>query len=228
MRFLFRDSMQVGSGSVQVGFTDALPLIDDLAMARRTALAAVADATRSTPYVMHQVHGADVHLVDDDPVDGPPPRADAIVTTRRDVALLTRAADCVPVLLATAEGTVAAVHAGRRGVQLGVVPAALARLRALDAGDVTAWVGPHICGGCYEVPADLRDEVAAVVPATRATTTWGTPALDLGAGVRAQLEADGCRVVEVGRCTREDTALPSYRREGAAAGRLAGVVWKTG
>ena len=220
--------MQVDSGSVQVGFTDALPLIDDLAQARRTVLAEVAHATGSTPYVMHQVHGADVHLVDDDPLDGPPPLADAIVTTRRDVALMTRAADCVPVLLGSAEGAVAAVHAGRRGVELGVVTATLARLRALGGTDVTAWVGPHICGGCYEVPADMRDEVAAVVPATHATTTWGTPALDLGAGVRGQLDDAGCRVVEVGRCTREDTALPSYRREGAAAGRLAGVVWRTG
>ncbi len=72
----------------------------------------------------------------------------------------------------------------------------------------------------------MRAEIAAVVPATRATTSWGTPALDLGAGVRAQLADAGVPVVEVGGCTREDDTLHSYRRDGAAAGRLAGVVWR--
>jgi YfiH family protein len=227
VRFLYRDSRQVDGGSVQVGFTDALPLIDTVVEARRTVLAEVAQATASTPVVMHQVHGAEVHLVDDGPVDDAPPQVDALVTARRDVALMTRAADCVPVLLVSAEGLTGAVHAGRRGVALAVVTAAVDRLHDLGASDVTAWVGPHICGGCYEVPAEMQEEVAALVPATRATTTWGTSALDLGAGVRHQLEVAGCRVVEVGRCTREDDELPSYRREGAAAGRLAGVVWST-
>jgi len=66
--------------------------------------------------------------------------------------------------------------------------------------------------------------VADAVPAARATTSWGTPSLDLGAGVRAQLEADGVRVVEVGGCTRESPDLYSHRRDGAGAGRQAGVV----
>ena len=71
---------------------------------------------------------------------------------------------------------------------------------------------------CYEVPAELQDEVAAVVPEARSTTSWGTPALDLGAGVRAQLAAagiDDVRVVDT--CTREDPSLavlPPRRRRG--------------
>ena len=80
-----------------------------------------------------------------------------------------------------------------------------------------------MCGACYEVPEEMRDEVAAVVPAAWATTRWGTPALDLGAGVRAQLDRAGVATVhDVGGCTREDDALPSYRRDGAAASRFAG------
>ena len=71
----------------------------------------------------------------------------------------------------------------------------------------------------------LRDEIAALVPETWSTTSWGTPALDLGAGVRAQLERAGVEVVDVGGCTREDASLHSYRRDGAAAGRFAGLVW---
>jgi len=72
----------------------------------------------------------------------------------------------------------------------------------------------------------MRDDVAALVPAAYAETSWGTPSVDLGRGVRAQLEDAGVEVVhEVGRCTLEDLDLFSYRREGAAAGRQAGLIW---
>lgn len=171
---------------------------------------------------LRQVHGNEV-VVAQGPVDRA--RADALVTDRPDLVLLVRAADCVPVLLAdAATGVVGAAHSGRQGVLADVAGATVRRMRDLGADRIVAWVGPHVCGRCYEVPAALQDEVAAAEPATRSTTTWGTPALDLGAGVRAQLERAGATVEEVGRCTREDPALYSYRRDGARAGRLAGLV----
>jgi hypothetical protein len=98
-------------------------------------------------------------------------------------------------------------------------------MRELGAGAIRAWVGPHVCGRCYEVPADLRDEVAAAVPATYGETSWGTPALDLGAGVAAQLAAAGVAASVVPGCTLEDPTFHSYRRDGDAAGRFAGLVW---
>jgi YfiH family protein len=138
---------------------------------------------------------------------------------------MVRAADCVPVLFADpAAGVVAATHCGRPGLLAGVVPRTVEQMRALGASEITAWIGPHVCGGCYEVPAQMQDEVAAAVPDSRATTTWGTPSLDLGAGVRAQLERSGVSVVDVARCTRESADLYSYRRDGRGAGRLAGLV----
>jgi copper oxidase (laccase) domain-containing protein len=75
------------------------------------------------------------------------------------------------------------------------------------------------------VPAQMRAQVAAVVPEAEAVTTWGTPSVDLGAGVRAQLAAAGATITEVSRCTVEDEDLFSYRRQGAEAGRLGGLVW---
>jgi YfiH family protein len=172
---------------------------------------------------MRQVHGSRVHVVDDP--QAPRPDADGLVTARTDVVLLVRVADCVPVLLADpAAGVVGAAHAGRPGLAAGVVTATVATMRDLGAADITAWVGPHVCGGCYEVPAAMREEVAAVVPEARATTTWGTPALDIGAGVRAQLAAAGVAVVDVSRCTRESGDLYSHRRDAAGAGRLGGLV----
>ena len=176
---------------------------------------------------LHQVHGCDVVQVGDDPVERVD--ADALVTDCPGVVLVVRAADCVPVLLADAGArVVGAAHAGRLGLAAGVVPRTVARMRALGAGrsegDITAWLGPHVCGGCYEVPAEMQTEVGAVEPAAVATTAWGTPSLDLGAGIRAQLERDGVTVVDAGRCTRESADLFSYRRDGRAAGRLAGLV----
>lgn len=213
----------------EVGFTDArLDLGDHAATVVRAAgLRAVAEATGATPHVMRQVHGAAVHVVgNDEPAE--PPQADGLVTARPGIALLVRAADCVPVLFADATaGVVGAAHAGRPGVAAGVVPAVVAAMRTLGAATITGWVGPHVCGRCYEVPEELRAEVAAVVPETWARTSWGTPALDLGAGVVAQLRADGCEVRRVPVCTREDPRWPSYRRDGVAAGRFAGVVWRT-
>jgi copper oxidase (laccase) domain-containing protein len=129
------------------------------------------------------------------------------------------------VLLADpAAGVVGAAHCGRPGLAAGVVPATVRRMRELGAGAITAWLGPHVCGACYEVPEAMRAEVGAVEPASVATTSWGTPALDLGAGVRAQLEREEVEVVDVARCTRESADLYSYRRDGAHAGRLAGVI----
>jgi polyphenol oxidase len=174
---------------------------------------------------MNQVHGRDVFVVRTDDDLAPMRRADALVTTRNDVALCARAADCVPVLLADASNGVAgAVHSGRPGLAAGVVPATVEVMRGFGAERITAVVGPHVCGRCYEVPAELREEVAAVVPAAYAETSWGTPALDIGAGVVAQLTELDCTVVDASRCTRESDDLYSYRREGPVSGRAAGVV----
>jgi YfiH family protein len=173
---------------------------------------------------LHQVHGAVVDVVDS-PDGRRRPDADGVVTSRPDVVLMVRAADCVPVLLADpVAGVIGAAHSGRPGLAAGVVPATVAAMRGLGATHITAWIGPHVCGGCYEVPAEMRDEVGALAPAAVATTTWGTPALDLGAGVRAQLDELGATVVDVSRCTRESADLFSYRRDGARAGRLAGLI----
>jgi polyphenol oxidase len=177
---------------------------------------------------MAQVHGAEVAVVRRPPDADRLPAVDAMVTDRPGLALSVRVADCVPVLLAdAASGVVGCAHAGRAGLAGGVVPRTVEAMRGLGASRLQAWIGPYVCGGCYEVPEQMRADVTAVVPEADSTTTWGTPALDIGAGVEAQLRAAGCTVVEVPRrCTREDPDLYSHRRDGDRAGRSAGVVWR--
>ncbi|MDN5896041.1 MAG: polyphenol oxidase family protein, partial [Nocardioides sp.] len=173
---------------------------------------------------MRQVHGSDVHVLDA-AHDGSEIVADGIITREAGVTLLVRAADCVPLLLADpGRGVIGAVHSGRPGLVAGVVPRAVAAMRELGAEDIVAWLGPHVCGGCYEVPEGMRADVSRVVPEAYAETSWGTPAVDIGAGVRAQLVAGGVRINEIDRCTMEDQDLWSYRREGTGAGRLGGLI----
>ena len=173
---------------------------------------------------LHQVHGAEVDVVEERRSTARPD-ADGIVTGRAGVVLMVRAADCVPVLLADADAAViGAAHCGRPGLAAGVVPATVGRMRDLGARSITAWIGPHVCGACYEVPEQMQAAVGAAVPASVATTSWGTPSLDLGAGVRAQLAGEGVSVHDVSRCTRESADLYSYRRDGDRAGRLAGLI----
>jgi copper oxidase (laccase) domain-containing protein len=97
-------------------------------------------------------------------------------------------------------------------------------MRAQGAGDIRAWLGPSICGQCYEVPAELREDVAATVPSAWSTTSWGTPALDLPRGAARQLESLGVPVEYRGPCTLETEELYSYRRD-RLSGRFAGLVW---
>ncbi|MET9443888.1 peptidoglycan editing factor PgeF [Streptomyces sp. NPDC006610] len=177
---------------------------------------------------MNQVHGNDVAVVDGPWGARPAPEVDAIVTTARGLALAVLTADCVPVLLADpVAGVVAAAHAGRPGMVAGVVPAALGAMAELgaDPARIVARTGPAVCGRCYEVPEPMRAEVAALEPAAHTETSWGTPALDVGAGVHAQLQRLGVRDrAHSPVCTRESHDHFSYRRD-RTTGRLAGYVW---
>jgi polyphenol oxidase len=178
---------------------------------------------------MDQQHGCAVARVGGEQVEPgesppPPPSADGLITDDPDVVLVVLVADCTPVMLVDrTEGLAAVVHAGRPGMTSGVVPATLERLQAMGARDLQAVVGPSICGRCYEVPWQMRDEVAAVSPVS-ATLSWtGTPAIDVAAGVVDQLTAACVPMQWLPGCSRESADLYSYRRDGQT-GRYAAAV----
>lgn len=192
----------------------------------RAALLAALPGARSLAF-MDQVHGSTVAVVGRGG-SAEPPKADALITAEPGVALVVLSADCVPVLLAGASGgPVAAVHAGRRGVEGGAVTATLAVLEqhGVRRGTVAAVIGPAVCGRCYEVPTRMRTAVATAWPGAASTTRAGTPALDLPAAVEAQLRQEGVgNVTRLAICTVESPGLFSHRRDGVT-GRIAGVVW---
>ncbi|MGW7083137.1 peptidoglycan editing factor PgeF [Streptomyces sp. NPDC054871] len=178
---------------------------------------------------MNQVHGPDAVVVDGPwGSDADIPAVDAVVTARRGLALAVLTADCTPVLLADPVAKVAAAaHAGRPGMLAGVVPAAVEAMVKLgaDPARVVARTGPAVCGRCYEVPEAMRADAAAIEPAAYAETSWGTPAVDVTAGVHAQLERLGvCDREQSPVCTLESGDHFSYRRD-RTTGRLAGYVW---
>ena len=103
------------------------------------------------------------------------------------------------------------------------VAAVVAAMREAGADAIDAAVGPAVCGACYEVPQAMYDAATAVVPQARAVSATGTPALDIAAGVLAQLSAAGVRAQHVLGCTRESENFFSYRRD-PRTGRHAGVI----
>lgn len=155
---------------------------------------------------------------------------DALIAPRdAGLALTISTADCVPILLA-GPTHLAAVHAGWRGLANGVLASTVDRLPDLPE-TLTAWIGPAIGPCCYEVSAEVADEVVLGAGAGHLTVARrgpsGKPHLDLFAAAEGQLRALGIRNISTLRnCTRcDEENLHSYRREGKGGGRNLSFVY---
>jgi YfiH family protein len=217
-----------GGRTARVRFTTAAD--GDLAVVRPgPELDARRRALSSRPWSwLHQVHGADVVTVTE-PGEWAGADADAAVTSSPGTLLAVHTADCAPIALVAAEGVVAAVHAGWRGLAAGVVERAADRMRAAGATDLTAVLGPCIHAECYEFGADDLDRVVERCgEVARGVTAGGRPALDLPAAVRAALDRAGATVVGgEAPCTACDLRFFSHRARGDT-GRQALLVWIDG
>ena len=169
---------------------------------------------------MNQVHGNRVTIIEN--ITEPDPTADALVTGIKGITLAVQVADCIPLLLSSQEA-VAAVHVGRKGLMNEVAVAALDVMRQMGAGDITAVIGPSICGTCYEVSEEIYQEVVATHPLAQGRTQKGTFALNLSQALIAQLAAESVAVINESVCTVESQVHFSYRRDGVT-GRQAGII----
>ena len=170
---------------------------------------------------VHQIHSPDVVIAEAPWTNEARPRADAIVTRLRALAIGVTTADCGPILLADPKAQViGAAHAGWRGALAGVVEATVEAMERLGAkrGDIRAAVGPMIRQGSYEVGPDLIERFAAEDRASNrffaAASRSGHALFDLGGYVTARLERAGIGHIEdLGLCTYADAArFFSYRR----------------
>jgi len=141
------------------------------------------------------------------------------------VLFRSRTADCAPVVLA-GERSVAVLHLGWRGLVAGLVARTTQAMADLGDAPVAAHLGPCIRPGCYEFAGPELDAVAARFgDAVRATTGWGTPALDLPGTVRAALAEQGVLdLADDAPCTACDARWYSHRARGETA-RFATVAW---
>ena len=218
MKYRFTNRTGGASSGAFASLNLGTHVTDDLAtvLSNRTALAAQVGPIQ----FMTQVHGNRVAVIEE--VSDEDPICDALVTGIPNISLAVQVADCIPLLLHSHE-SVAAVHVGRKGLVNGVAQSALAVMREMGATNITAILGPSICGRCYEVSQEIFDEVVNLHPAAKSMTATGTPALDLVAGLKTVLTHEGVTIVDEGRCTVENEDLFSYRRDGVT-GRQAGVI----
>jgi len=187
------------------------------------------------PRWLEQVHGCGVVTADGGPAHVP--QADASIATQAGHVCAIMTADCLPVLMCDAAGTVVgAAHAGWRGLCDGVVEATLARM-AVHAGPDPrwmAWLGPAIGPTAFEVGAEVRQAFLehaddADRPGVEAAFRPGAPGkywADIYALARIRLARAGCTQIHGGNtCTVTDAnRFYSYRRD-RTTGRMATLVW---
>lgn len=183
---------------------------------------------------LQQVHGITVHHADTAvSAQTPAPTADAAITMRAGQVLAIMTADCLPVLLADAQGRiVGAVHAGWRGLAAGVIEASVDAMRARlgEDAELAAWLGPAIGPASFEVGRDVMDAFcdhdaqasSAFLPGPAEGKYWA----DLYALARLRLATRGVTRVGGGDlCTvRDPVRFYSHRRD-QRTGRMASVIW---
>jgi len=178
-----------------------------------------------------QVHGVEVATAAAW-YPGEAPAADAIVSSPSAPCVGIVTADCVPILAASAGGRhVAAIHAGWRGLAAGVIEAGLTALRATSGDhEPVAAIGPAARSCCYEIDEPVR-QALAVRYASRLDSPIlesgreGHYMLDLPMLATKILEKSGVKSTHIGTAHRTCTVcdrsrFESFRRDGAAAGRL--------
>ena len=145
--------------------------------------------------------------------------ADGHLSAERGTALAVTVADCVPVFIAHPSGATALLHSGWRGTAARIVEHAIQALeqRGFGAGELRLHTGPAICGGCYEVSANVYAKLTGNDP--------GKPSvIDLRAVISEHAHRMGVRHITASpSCTRCDNDRFFSHRAGDT-GRQLGVM----
>jgi hypothetical protein len=183
---------------------------------------------------LKQVHGRGVVRVTADTPDGT--EADACWTTGRGVACTMMVADCLPVLLADAQGRiVGAAHCGWRGLAGGVLEALCAQMVDAGASDLSAWLGPCIGPQAFEVGPEVRDAFLASDAGAGhlfRPHAQGKFLADLPGLARRRLAALGVGGIHgndgtTGWCTVANPSRFFSHRRDRVSGRFAAGLWRS-
>ncbi|MGC6508412.1 MAG: polyphenol oxidase family protein [Myxococcota bacterium] len=171
------------------------------------------------PAYLKQTHSSIVKSVSAAGAQG---EGDALVTSQNNIALCIQTADCVPVLLWKGE-SVAAIHAGWRGLQQRIISRCIEELGEPEG----ALIGPCISTAHYETGLPVIEALVRNGFPEEVIRVEGTnkPHCDLRAAAEYEVNTMGCQqVFHHGVCTYSNLALPSYRRSGKGAGRLLSII----
>lgn len=159
---------------------------------------------------------------------------DGLFTTEPAAILAVKSADCLPLLFHAPDiGVIAAVHAGWRGL-VQDLPAKISKIllaRGAAATSLRIVLGPAICQSCYEVGPEVAEQFRAAFGSSGDEfLSGGADRLQFSPArfARRRLESLGIlpeNILDVGVCTKETAALPSYRRDGEGCGRLYSMIW---
>ena len=147
--------------------------------------------------------------------------ADGHVAPERGVALAVSVADCVPIFIAHPAGAVALLHSGWRGTAARIVDRGIDALaqRGFAVGELRMYLGPAICGGCYQVSADVFRQL------TGRASSRATECVDLRALIAAHARAAGVRhITTTALCTRCDNDR-FYSHRAGDEGRQIAVIY---
>ncbi len=187
-------------------------------MGRWTALQADLHDVARRLVSIRQVHGDRV-LVHTGGWDGwlHSGEADGHIASERGTALAVGIADCVPVFIAHESGVVGLLHSGWRGTAARITAKAIDAFGryGIAAAELAVHLGPAICGRCYEVSAEVREQLTG-----QPTIRPGN--VDLRSLIAEQASTAGVRRVTVdASCTRCDNDRFFSHRAGDAGRQVA-------
>lgn len=177
------------------------------------------------PAWLKQTHSNHLTSLDKEVIDAD---ADGSYTSVKARVCCVLTADCVPLLFCDKTGsTIAAVHAGWRGISKGIIDNAASLYSKSE--DVLVWIGPCISAPHYEVGRDVFEACTNYLPdAEKAFKRHDEPHwyCDLVTLVKCFLTNNRIKhVYESGLCTYANEQLfYSYRRDGTT-GRTAAMIW---
>ena len=148
--------------------------------------------------------------------------ADGHIAVEKGTALAVGIADCVPVFIAHPSGIVALLHSGWRGTAARITTEAISTLarQGLAPDELAIHLGPAICGRCYEVSAEVREQLTGQ-PVTRPGQ------VDLRSLIAEHATEIGVQKITVSSsCTRCDNDRFFSHRAGDAGRQIAIIAAK--